>query len=50
MWEFILYLVALVCFLIAAFVAARWPRVNWVGLGLAAWVLVPLIHALDRLT
>jgi len=43
--EFLLYVVAFVCFLIAAFAQDRVSRVNLLGLGLAAWVLVPLSHA-----
>ena len=43
MWEFLLYLIALVCFALAAFGVAA--RINLVAAGLAAWVLVPLIHA-----
>lgn len=42
---FVLYLVAFVCFLIAAFAHDRVTRVNLVAAGLAAWVLVPLINA-----
>ena len=45
MLDFILYLVAFVCFLIAAFAHDRVSRVNLVAAGLAAWVLVPLHHA-----
>ena len=43
--EFLLYVVAFVCFLIAAFAQDRVSRVNLLGLGLAAWVLVPLANA-----
>jgi hypothetical protein len=40
----LLYAAALILFVLAAFgVPAR--RVNLLALGLAAWVLVPLIHA-----
>jgi predicted membrane-bound dolichyl-phosphate-mannose-protein mannosyltransferase len=45
MLEFLAYLVAFLCFLAAAFAADRWPRVNLIALGLAAWVLVSLAHA-----
>lgn len=41
---FLLYLVAFLCFLAAAFGVAS-SRVNLVAAGLAAWVLVPLVHA-----
>ena len=44
--EFILYLAAFVCFLLAAFsVRAPWAgRINLIGLGLACWVF---IHVVD---
>jgi hypothetical protein len=45
MLDFLLYLVALVCFLLAAFAHDRVSRVNLVALGLAAWVLVLVIRA-----
>lgn len=45
---FLCFLVALLCFLAAAFAADR-TRVNLVALGLAAWVLVPLFAAADAL-
>jgi hypothetical protein len=51
----ILYIVAAVLFLIAAFVTWSPPansavgRVNLMALGLLAWVLVPLIQTADRL-
>ncbi|MGV0949353.1 MAG: hypothetical protein ACOYB3_01685 [Azonexus sp.] len=38
----ILYLLALVCFVIAAFAQERLPRVSLVALGLGFWVLNPL--------
>jgi hypothetical protein len=38
----ILYLAAFICFLIAAFVQERLPRVAFVALGLGFWVLNPL--------
>lgn len=44
MAEFVLLLVGFLCFLA---VAAGVPsgRVNLLGAGLAAWILVPLMHA-----
>jgi hypothetical protein len=39
----ILYIVAAVCFMLAALSVAAHPRINLVALGLLAWVLVPLI-------
>jgi hypothetical protein len=50
--EFILYLVAFGCFLLAAFsVRAPWAgRVNLIGLGLASWVFIPLVDALRRVS
>lgn len=45
MLAFLLYLVAFVCFLIAAFAHDRVTRVNLVALGLASWVLVPILNA-----
>lgn len=44
---FLCYAVAFVLFLIAAFVHDRpWTaRVNLIALGLAAWILVPLVNA-----
>jgi hypothetical protein len=45
MLDFLLYLVAFLCFVFAAFAHDRVSRVNLVALGLAAWVLVPLHHA-----
>jgi len=46
MLDFLLYLVAFVCLILAALWSAT-PngRVNLIALGLAAWVLVPLHHA-----
>jgi hypothetical protein len=48
---FLLYLAALVCFLLAAFAHTRpWAtRVNLIALGLALWVTIPTWAALDRL-
>ena len=47
--EIILYFIAFVCFLVAAFFMGGtaepgpfYRRVNLIALGLAAWVLVPL--------
>ena len=50
--EFLLSLAALACFLLAAFGArSRWTgRVNLIGLGLACWVLIPLVAALRRVS
>jgi hypothetical protein len=50
--EFILYLGAFLCFLLAAFsVRAAWAsRVNLIGLGLAFWVFISLVNALRRIT
>ena len=50
--EFILYLAAFVCFLLAAAaVRARWAgRVNLIGLGLACWVFILLVAALRRVS
>jgi hypothetical protein len=46
MLDFLLYLIAFLCFLAAAFLHDRvGSRVNLVAAGLAAWVLVPLHHA-----
>jgi hypothetical protein len=44
MLEFLLYLIAFVCFVLVAFGVGP-ARVNLLGVGLGAWVLVPLIHA-----
>jgi len=38
----ILYLLALICFVLAAFAQPRFPQVSWVALGLGFWVLNPL--------
>ena len=50
--EFLLYLAAFVCFLLAAFsVRALWAgRINLIGLGLACWVFIPLVAALRRVS
>ena len=50
--KFLLYLVAFVCFLLAAFsVRAPWAgRVNLIGLGLACWVFIPLVATLRRVS
>jgi hypothetical protein len=47
--EFILYLAAFILFLLAAFRIPEPPRLGWVPLGLACWVLVPLVKAFDAL-
>ena len=41
----ILLIVAAICFGLAAFGVPA--KVNWLGLGLLAWVMVPLIAALS---
>jgi hypothetical protein len=48
--QFLFYLAAFLCFLLAAVgTRARWAgRVNLLGLGLALWVFVPLVSALRR--
>jgi hypothetical protein len=50
--QFLLYLVAFACFLLAAFGArSRWTgRVNLIGLGLACWVFISLVAALRRVS
>jgi hypothetical protein len=50
--QFVLYLAAFACFLLAAFGArARWAgRINLIGLGLAFWVFIPLVAALRRVS
>jgi hypothetical protein len=50
--EFLFYLGAFLCFLLAAFsVRAAWAaRVNLLALGLALWVFVPLVNTLRRLS
>jgi hypothetical protein len=50
--EFILYLAAFACFLLAAFsVRAPWAgRINLIGLGLACWVFIPLVATLRRVS
>jgi hypothetical protein len=47
--EFLLYLAALLCFLLAAYGVAV-KRANLVPLGLALWVFVLVVHAFDRMT
>jgi hypothetical protein len=48
--QFLFYLAAFLCFLLAAFsFRAPWSgRLNLIGLGLALWVFVPLVTALRR--
>lgn len=41
----VLLLLAFICFVLAAFGVAL-PRVSFLALGLAFWVLVPLLQAL----
>ncbi len=50
--QFILYLLAFLCFLLAAFGhRASWAgRLNLIGFGLALWVFVPMVLALRRIT
>lgn len=45
---FVLLLLALVCFVVAAFNVVS-ARVNLVALGLAFWVAVPFIQMLQKL-
>lgn len=45
----ILLLGAAVCFLLTAFNVAPSPKVNWLGLGLLLWVLVPLVRHIANL-
>lgn len=49
--EFILYLAAFLCFLLAAFSVggALASRVNLIALGLAIWIFIPLVNALQRI-
>jgi len=50
--EFIFYLAAFLCFLLAAFsVGGAWAaRVNLLALGLALWIFISLVNALQRLS
>jgi hypothetical protein len=50
--EFLLYLAAFVCFLLAAFsVRAPWAgRINLIGLGLACWVFIHVVESLRRVS
>jgi hypothetical protein len=50
--QFVIYLAAFLCFLVAAFgIRSSWSgRLNLIGLGLALWVFVPLVLALRRIT
>lgn len=45
----ILLILSVVCFAIAAFNAVTTSRVNFIGLGLMFWVLVPLINTIVRM-
>jgi hypothetical protein len=47
-WYFVLYLLALVCFALAA-VQVHTSKVNLLGLGLAFFVAVPFLQTLQRL-
>jgi hypothetical protein len=42
----LLYIIAVVCFVVAAIAPRVWPdvRIGWVAIGLLAWVLVPALH------
>jgi hypothetical protein len=40
----VLFLLGFICFVVATFVAL--PRINLVPLGLAFWILVPLLQGL----
>jgi hypothetical protein len=50
--QFVIYLAAFLCFLVAAFgIRSSWSgRLNLIGLGLALWVFVPLVLTLRRIT
>ncbi len=50
--QFVIYLAAFICFLLAAFGASgSWAkRLNLIGLGLALWIFVPLVDTLQKLT
>jgi hypothetical protein len=49
-FEFLLLLVAFICFVVAAF-GSRWAsRVNLIALGLALVILIPLIRALTAVS
>lgn len=48
--QFVFYLLALVCFLLAAFETGRWAwmgKVNLIAVGLAFWVFVPMWAAFE---
>ena len=49
--EFLFYLAAFLCFLLAAFsVGGAWAaRINLIALGLAFWIFIPLVNALRRI-
>jgi hypothetical protein len=50
--QFVIYLAAFLCFLVAAFgIRSSWAgRLNLIGLGLALWVFIPLVITLRRIT
>jgi len=50
--QFILYLLAFACFLLAAFgYRASWSgRLNLIALGLALWVFIPMVLELRKIT
>ncbi len=47
--QFVCYLVAAACFLLAGLRVQEHPRLYWLGLGLFAWVLVSLWTAAEAL-
>jgi hypothetical protein len=50
--QFVIYLAAFLCFLVAAFgIRSSWAgRLNLIGLGLALWVFIPLVITLRRIS
>lgn len=46
--QFICFLIGFVCFVLAAAGVAH-PRINFIGAGLAAWIFVPLVLALEAM-
>lgn len=45
----LLYVIAAVCFFIFAFVRETSARVNFLGLGIFVWALVPILQTLQKL-
>ena len=43
------YLIAIICFVMVGIGRGDRGRVSLLGVGLAAWVLVPLVNAIDAL-